>query len=721
MSFKELQNIKMEYRTLSDDVVSSFYIPCLTKTFEYKRAVGFFSSNILLQISKGLCEMAKNKSKIKLLISPKLEKQDYEAISLGYKNKLQEFVDSKFDSLFEDVFDEDSINRFALLSHLISTGLLDIRVVILKENNDRAMYHEKMGIMIDKEDNMIAFSGSSNETVNGYNLNYEAIDVFCSWKSDDSEQRAELKNMAFDRLWTGIETGTIVLDFPKIIKEKLLNYESKKTKDLLILDELFQEKIEKNKVQNKYPKIQDGIELFDYQIKAIDEWEKRKFKGIYDMATGTGKTFAGGGSICRLFEIKKRLFVVIVCPYTHLVEQWAEELKAFNINAIKCYGNKNDYIIELSRATKKFKQKRSNFACILTTNKTFINDRIQDVINENLQSTLLLVDEAHNFGADKISSYLTLDYPYRLALSATLDRYGDEEGTQKLYDFFGEKCITYSLAKAIQENKLTKYKYYPVLIQLDEDELSDYVELTTKIRKFKCQSNESKKNIPEALKRLLLKRARIIAGAKNKVEKLIEIMESYKDKNNILIYCGAVKYGEESYEKSYEEKKQINLVIEKLKNDLGMTASKFTSEENSEEREAIKAAFKNEEIQALVAIKCLDEGMNIPAIKTAFILASSTNPKEYIQRRGRVLRKFPGKQYAEIYDFITISRSLEELKRLPKESKDLELSLAKKELVRLEDFANLSDNPQYSNNIIDEIKKAYSIDIIGEGGLDIYE
>ena len=501
----------------------------------------------------------------------------------------------------------------------------------------------------------------------------------------------------------------------------MLNYESKKTKDLLILDELFQEKIEKNKVQNKYPKIQDGIELFDYQIKAIDEWEKRKFKGIYDMATGTGKTFAGGGSICRLFEIKKRLFVVIVCPYTHLVEQWAEELKVFNINAIKCYGNKNDYIIELSRATKKFKQKRSNFACILTTNKTFINDRIQDVINENLQSTLLLVDEAHNFGADKISSYLTLDYPYRLALSATLDRYGDEEGTQKLYDFFGEKCITYSLAKAIQENKLTKYKYYPVLIQLDEDELSDYVELTTKIRKFKCQSNESRKNIPEALKRLLLKRARIIAGAKNKVEKLIEIMESYKDKNNILIYCGAVKYGEESYEKSYEEKKQINLVIEKLKNDLGMTASKFTSEENSEEREAIKAAFKNEEIQALVAIKCLDEGMNIPAIKTAFILASSTNPKEYIQRRGRVLRKFPGKQYAEIYDFITISRSLEELRRLPKESKDLELSLAKKELVRLEDFANLSDNPQYSNNIIDEIKKAYSIDIIGEGGLDIYE
>lgn len=149
--------------------------------------------------------------------------------------------------------------------------------------------------------------------------------------------------------------------------------------------------------------------------------------------------------------------------------------------------------------------------------------------------------------------------------------------------------------------------------------------------------------------------------------------------------------------------------------------SKFTSEEDSEEREALKTAFKNEEIQALVAIKCLDEGMNIPAIKTAFILASSTNPKEYIQRRGRVLRKFPGKQYAEIYDFITISRPLDELNRLSKEDKELEISLANKELTRLIDFANLSDNPQHSNKIIDDIRKAYSIDIIGEGGVDSYE
>lgn len=287
--------------------------------------------------------------------------------------------------------------------------------------------------------------------------------------------------------------------------------------------------------------------------------------------------------------------------------------------------------------------------------------------------------------------------------------------------FFGEKCITYSLKRAIQEDKLTKYRYYPILVELDEDELGKYIELTKRIKQFKYKSNDNMKLIPDALKKLLLQRARIIAGAKNKLNKLIEIMQPYKNQNNILVYCGAVKYGEDGYEDSLEEKKQIKLVIEKLKKDLGMTVSKFTSEENSEERETLKAAFKNEEIQALIAIKCLDEGMNIPAIKTAFILASSTNPKEYIQRRGRVLRKFPGKQYAEIYDFITISRPLEQLIRLSKEDKELEISLAGKELVRLIDFANLSDNPQYSNKIIDDIRSAYSIDVIGEGGVDSYE
>ena len=116
----------------------------------------------------------------------------------------------------------------------------------------------------------------------------------------------------------------------------------------------------------------------------------------------------------------------------------------------------------------------------------------------------------------------------------------------------------------------------------------------------------------------------------------------------------------------------------------------------------------------LVAIKCLDEGVNVPAIKTAFILASSTNPKEYIQRRGRVLRKYPGKEYAEIYDFITLPRRLDDTSFVPENLKSMERGLVRREFIRLQDFARLSKNPSECNDIMDEIRKAYDLDIIEE-------
>lgn len=716
MSFKEIKNIKMEYRIPEDEVIESFYIPCLAQAKKYDRAVGFFSSSILLKISKGLCAMAKNNAKIRLLISPRLSQEDYEAIEKGYKNRYQEFINEKFENSFEEYDDEESINRFALLSHLISSRLLDIKVVFLTKNNERAMYHEKLGIMKDYDGNRIAFTGSSNETENGYEENYEAIDVFCSWKSAESFDRIDLKEIAFNSLWDGIDNNTIVLEFPKVIVNKLLKYESKKTCNLLTLDENYQKKIIKMKrvKTDKEPKIKENIVLHDYQEEAIKKWELQNFRGIYSMATGTGKTFAGAGSICRLFEAKKRIFTVIVCPTKILVEQWYEELNEnFNIEAIKCYENTNNYLKDLNRAVKKFSQKLTNFICIITTNKTFMLSKIQEPIINNLENVFLLVDEAHNFGADKISSFLEHDYPYRLALSATFERFNDGKGTKKLLDFFGEKCIEYTLKDAIIHNQLSSYKYYPILVTLTDDELDQYIELTKKIKKCSFSMTDDINDLPESVKMLLVKRARIIAGAKNKVDKLIEVIEPYKKENKILVYCGAVNY--DMNDDNSSDRKQISEVVERLSKDLDMCVSKFTAEEDSKERKNILDEFKKEfnpTIQALVAIKCLDEGVNIPTIKTAFILASSSNPKEYIQRLGRVLRKHPGKKYAEIYDFVTLSRPFNVLQRMSKEEKDLEISLAEKELERIEYFATLSDNSSNSNDIKDKIKEAYNINKI---------
>ncbi len=714
MSFKDIQNIQLSYHSLSDDIVLDFYIPCLQQAVSYKRAVGFFSSNILLQISKGLGAFADNGGKMKLLVSPKLEPADYEAIKKGYDAR--DYISDKIVNAFDfDIEFDQKEDRFAMLSYMIEKNILEIKIVALEENNDKAMFHRKVGVMEDSYGNIVSFSGSGNETLNGYNLNDEEFEIFCSWKSDESDQRCATKDIQFDRIWNGNEKGLITIPFPEIIKNKLLSYKRTNNIAFTEIDNRFKEIIREKRIKPKTPEIKPEIKLHDYQNSAIDKWVNNNFRGIYDMATGTGKTFTGAGSICKLFELKKRLIVVICCPYQHLVDQWCEELKLFNIDPLKCYGS-IDYAKQLEREVLKFKQRRTDFVCLVITNASFQKENIQNILKINLANTLLIVDEAHNFGAYGVSKTLNVDYPYRLALSATLERHGDEEGTQKLFDFFGEKCIEYPLEKAIREDKLTPYKYYPVVVNLNDDEYDEYIKLSKQISKFHTPNGE----LSETAKRLLIKRARIVAGASNKIAVLKREIQKYSNEHNILVYCGAVKYGQYDYQNAEDEKRQIEIVLDMLNNDLHIYSTKFTSEEDAEQRKNIINSFKQEDIQALVAIKCLDEGVNIPAIKTAFILASSTNPKEYIQRRGRVLRKFSGKQYAEIYDFITLPRSIQDAARSFSVNSTIEKNLVRKELSRLIDFANISLNPSDSNELINLIRDVYKMDIISNEE-DLYE
>ena len=212
---------------------------------------------------------------------------------------------------------------------------------------------------------------------------------------------------------------------------------------------------------------------------------------------------------------------------------------------------------------------------------------------------------------------------------------------------------------------------------------------------------------------LALARARLVAGAEDKITKLEEYIRPYLHDRHILVYCGATKLLRENQDFTTvddEDLRQIDVVTDLLGNKLNMKVSQFTSKEDVEEREILKREFADgDTLQALIAIKCLDEGVNIPKIKVAFILASTTNPKEYIQRRGRVLRLAEGKEYAEIYDFITLPRPLDDVPSLTVEQMKKELSLVKNELCRAEEFARIAMNMVEAESVLDEIKKAYSI------------
>ncbi len=728
--------VKNEYRSLIDNVVQEFYIPMLREAKTYQRAVGFFSSSALVEISKGIADMAQNNGKIQIVASPYLSDEDIKAIRLGYQKKNEIIENALIRQLSNESTDYFSVERLNLLANLIADGILDIRIAYTEDKQGIGMYHEKMGLIGDNEGNIVAFSGSMNESATAMSINYETIDVFCNWKNDDDADRVMAKKRAFQSIWDDCEPNIKVLEFPKITSALIEKYRNKKP-NYNIDAEQFKISETQNKRQDtgtgcneekpKGARIPESLHLYEYQQEAISNWVGENYCGIFDMATGTGKTKTGLGAVAKLSkDLDDKLAVIIVCPLQHLVEQWIEDIREFNIDPIIGYSRseQKDWKRRLDTAIidQKIREDKS-FFCFICTNATFTNEYVQNCISKIKFPVLLVVDEAHNIGSKGYAKYLDDRFTYRLALSATFERYRDEEGTKFLYSFFGKKCIEYPLDRAIKEHKLTPYRYYPILVYLNEKELQDYEQLSYEMSQCLIKDKDGTFKLNKRGEMLAIERSRIVAAASEKLNALRREIQPYTSQNNILVYCGATKVVD--YEKSdfsdvdEEEIRQIVAVTRILGNEMGMKVAQFTSQESIDERETIKEKFlTGDRLQALVAIKCLDEGFNIPGIRTAFILASTTNPKEYIQRRGRVLRTAKNKEYAEIYDFVTLPRKLDTVSSLTKEQVRRDMSLVRNELTRVNEFGRMALNDMDAKQIIWDVCDAYHIDDI-ENNLNI--
>lgn len=456
MGYQDL-NILRSYKTNKNDIVREFYVPILKQSVLYKRAVGFFSSTALVELSKGIAGLIRNGGKIKFIVSPLLSEEDIDAIQRGYEARaiiehalLREIAEPKTSS------DRERLNWLATL---IASGAMEIKVAFTPPNKITGMYHEKIGLIYDVAGNMVAFTGSMNETINAFHNNYESIVVFNSLVEEDKQRVRDLE-YDFDSLWEDRENNVSVIDFPKVVRDKLVSYK----RDAMNLD------LDRVEIENSHellplipgiPAIPKGVSLHDYQQEAINNWAERDYCGIFDMATGTGKTYTGLGAAVRLFRDNKRLAIIIVCPYQHLVEQWVEDIGKFNMRPTIGYSSskQTDWKKRLANDIMDFKLDVIKSFCFVTTNATFSSEYVQKQLNKLGPDTLLMVDEAHNFGAENLRRMLNPKFEYRLALSATLERHGDPSGTQALYDYFGEKCIEYDLARAIRRRKA-----YPILL-----------------------------------------------------------------------------------------------------------------------------------------------------------------------------------------------------------------------------------------------------------------
>ncbi|MGG0252894.1 DEAD/DEAH box helicase family protein [Bacillus toyonensis] len=657
MSLHDLE-LKYKYRSDHDQIHKDFYDKCLQYSIYYDRAVGYFTSGTLSVIAKGLTQFLEKEGKIRIIANPYLTKEDVEAIRLGYKAKGDVISQALLRQIQvnEDTIANDTLNT---LAWLIYQGKFEIKIAF---TNNNSLYHEKFGIFYDELGNRVAFSGSANETLGGVRDNFEKIDVF--WRENDQER---IKDMAmdFENLWSNNTNGLSIIEIPEIIKDTIIGY-----------------KKEGSKIKSPFKRIKPRL----YQQEAIDVVMNNNWHGILEMATGTGKTITSLLIANEFYKQKERIFLIIIVPFTHLVEQWEKSCQDMNYTSFThCFRAKKDWMNRLQTEVRDFNLGLIEKHVVITTYRTAATSEFNYLIERLRGKSFLIADECHYFGVKSLRDNKLGKMEAKVGLSATPERWWDEEGTSYIEGFFGPPVYKYNMKQAIANGALTEYIYNPLIVGLTDEEIEGYERLTKRLIHLYSDEKANKDEISEVNR----KRSLLISKAESKKELFFRIFDSKvrEEVSHTLVYCAP---GE------------VDLITSNLAS-LGYRVHRFDSKVPLKERAKILEAFDIGTIQILVAIKCLDEGVDVPSTKIAYFLASTSNPREFVQRRGRILRKYPNKNLSIIYDFIV----------LPNDANDqMFKSIASKELPRFAEFSRYAINNFNARDIVGKELRSHSLEYL---------
>jgi superfamily II DNA or RNA helicase len=710
-SFIEIENkIKTTYYNSEDDVIQDFLIPVLKRSKIYKRETYSFSSAIFSLINTTLNNIIKNDCQIRYIVGFELKPPELNAIEYGREDG-QELIERKIITEFGSI--EELISRLdnrysrelyryrlTILSYLIAKNQLKIKVGFVAKrgkikNPSKFKFHPKVMIFEDFEGNIIVANGSTNESFGGLHDNEESFDVFKSWNENTKEYYLRHKDK-FDEFWDNRTENIKTISIDTLIEKQIFNKYPARTEDKTKLIEIEEELTNLIEIenQNKEKDLFD-VDLWAHQRMVIDSWFENKNRGIIKFATGAGKTKTALFALNELYKKQGRLATVISTPYQVLSEQWYEEIKSTFPNAkiILAYESKSNWNLALNKFVNSFNLELEDNIIIITVNKTFSTEIFQNVINKIDGDILLIADEVHHFGAEYINDQLSETYNLRIGLSATPERFMDQKGTKAIIDYFGKILDPkFSLKDSLDKGILSHYNYHPIIVELKKDEEGSYRKISNEIQKIWDSTPNIEDKFRKA-KSLIEDRTKILNTASQKLVKLREILVDIGRSNieNSLIYC----YGMDHLEQ-----------IASILFDLEISNARITSHEKMNERVDSFNLFKEGERQVLLAINCLDEGLDIPAISTGFVLASSSNPKQFIQRRGRLLRKIrtrDGKiieKDVNIYDFISFP-PLDSKGSLPQ----YEEQMVEKEFDRFIEFAGLAKNRIDAIMIINEYLK----------------
>jgi DNA phosphorothioation system restriction enzyme len=695
--------LRLSYRTGRDDLVQDFFLPCLESSVLYRRAAGYFTSHGLALAARGVACLASRGGKMRLVASPYLDPDDIEALRRASDNPVEVLRAISARSLtdIEDALVRDRLNALAWLA---AAGYLEIKLALRLDREggfSRGIFHEKAGIFTDAAEEHVAFSGSSNETAGGLVENFESLKVFCSWRDAEGRVQEEIDN--FEALWNDATPGLRVIEFSAAGRELLARFRDwhNPPPGLPI-----------HKVEEPGPapgfRPPRGFELRSYQIEAIRAWSKAGGKGIFAMATGSGKTLTALTLASKVAEKNQPLVLIVVCPFINLCRQWIREIAAFGLDAVACFEGRKRWQEEFEEGYQRLSAGLVRVHAIVATNATFQSEAFQAHLRPRVAAGtvhhLLIADEVHNLGAERIREALPDGIALRLGLSATPERHHDPVGTSAVLAYFGGPVYDYPLSQAIADGRLCPYRYYPVPVDLTDEEADQYLEITAKLARF-FHGGDAEEEAQQAALRLLVKRARLLAGADNKLAALDRVIGSLPEPpHKAIFYCGDGRTTDAITE---DEMRQIRAVSRQLGEKHGLRVRNFTYRETPQEREEILRDLGSGFLDGVVAIRCLDEGIDLPELRMGFLLASSTNPRQFIQRRGRLLRNAPGKNRAIIYDFIIRPPDLGG--SLDDNAFNMERDFFQRELKRIVEFCRMAENGAEALYLLQGLRLEYNL------------
>jgi superfamily II DNA or RNA helicase len=733
-----LQKIKHpssgEYRTGDEWEPVVFFMDALLESTQLDLLLGYFSSSAINVLSLGFARFLSNGGQVRMVVNHILSNKDKEAILTG-----QSTAESAYDFSVQDIqrlkssLDEYGRHFFECLAWLISSKRVQIRAI--KPKSHHGIAHYKSGVFSDA-DNQIRFKSSCNFTASGLLENLEELAMRCSWKSPEDAQAIIEYQRYFDDIFSGQANFVEYVPIEDVEVAIFNEFGDKNLNELLVQEKYL---LLKKQGQNRSAALGKAIEKAnsmidsalsrprfpylsgprEYQVDAYRNWIDNSCNGIFGMATGTGKTITSLN--CVLEESRRNpensFRAIILAPTITLVDQWEKEAKAFNFSHIIKISSKTDWERELAGYLAFMRFGGTQSFILICTYASFYRQKFQHHFQKLPNDTILIADEGHNIASPKVREVLPrVNLTKRIGLSATPKRVYDPEGTAAMEAFFKDSepyTYTFSMERAIDEGVLCQYKYFPHLVSLTPPELEEYVRISKKLMTlFDFKKGKFKES--SLVEKLLLARKRVIHKANNKLQATREILQQhFTEKGNLNFTFVYVPEGfsvseDGQWLEDEEEQRLINQYTREIGGiDSKVIVSQFTGA--TQDREEVLKQFQQGNIHVLASMKCLDEGVDLPRAEFAVFCSSTGNPRQFIQRRGRVLRKHPDKHLAVIHDLVVVPDF--EGMNMDEDTFNMERKLVQKELERVAHFAFMSINRYYTLETLEDICRYYDLNL----------